>query len=455
MNPLESFTLRPSSAFSSYDDNVASKENQFRPIPAAASMITGTIRQDWSGGRPRPVVDPEAGLGIRASPFEPLIQDRNLPKCGTISPLSSEEYRAWIHARSSSPSSQTAATQDTATSSRILLPKECNIVVEDDDDDENSWKLRYLQSEMERTKTRMSMLALMEEKRQMRIRLLTLEAMLNTKRSHCTYSAPDDAADEMNESIASEADNQVSNDTPDAAVGDPSNQVPSVESKETVFLAQDDDGSKAEMCQEALNYVNTTRGGHVSTSMESESLPDVFQLDSERFSSSLDTTLSEIEQASLDAGAAESVHEQGSDLEGTTAANESSAEPDDMASVADNPLADARDADDPIVLAPEPIPDTRITRSCVRKNDPEPASSSKPDKEVTLVSSETVSTETMGRKDDLVEIEGGTVEALISDEQIEKKASPKKKGKRKRTMNSDLLTSFQAPALKKRTRRRT
>lgn len=80
----ESFTLCPSTC----DDG-----NENRVIP-------GTIRGDWKTGDDRRFeIIPEAGLGIRAAPFEPSVSDRNLPTSGTITPLNSEEYRAWVQSR--------------------------------------------------------------------------------------------------------------------------------------------------------------------------------------------------------------------------------------------------------------------------------------------------------------------------------------------------------------------
>lgn len=73
INPRESFTLCP--AFSSDGKDIESRV-----------ILPGTIRQQWETGYHRQFqIIPEAGLGIRATPFEVSVSDRNLPASGTIS----------------------------------------------------------------------------------------------------------------------------------------------------------------------------------------------------------------------------------------------------------------------------------------------------------------------------------------------------------------------------------
>ena len=73
MNLKKSFTLCP--APPSDDGN----ERKSRVIP-------GTIRRDWETREHRRFeIIPEAGLGIRALPFEATVTNRNMPVNGTIS----------------------------------------------------------------------------------------------------------------------------------------------------------------------------------------------------------------------------------------------------------------------------------------------------------------------------------------------------------------------------------
>ena len=235
MIPLKSFTLCPSSAFSAFDD--VSEENHH-------SVIPGTIRQDFE--RPRPIVDPEAGLGIRASPFEPLIQDRNLPKSGTISPLTTEEYEAWTQWR-----------EDMHFRSSHNPPYR----VSSNGNNESRRQLPYLQSEMSRKQVRMNTLVLMEEKPQMRIKMLGFEAALHLEGSKNTES-PDSAAENR------------------------------------AFINCD-----VSIENENLNFENAAHGGWASKSLNiSDSLPDEIQLDgsSEQLSSCLDTTTSVVDGKTLE-----------------------------------------------------------------------------------------------------------------------------------------------------------
>jgi len=55
-------------------------------------VIPGALLEDWKLPSREPCPAPRA---IRASPFEPFIHKRNLPKDGTISPLKMDEYYAW------------------------------------------------------------------------------------------------------------------------------------------------------------------------------------------------------------------------------------------------------------------------------------------------------------------------------------------------------------------------
>lgn len=83
MNLRESFTLCP--AFSTSETNDTNKQSR---------VISGTIRQDWeTTDNRRFEIIPEAGLGIRATPFEVALSDRNLPVNGTISTAYLESQR--------------------------------------------------------------------------------------------------------------------------------------------------------------------------------------------------------------------------------------------------------------------------------------------------------------------------------------------------------------------------
>lgn len=82
MNLRESFTLCPAFPSESDDENKQSR------------VIAGTIRQDWeTTDNRRFEIAPESGLGIRATPFEVALSDRNLPINGTISTAYLETQR--------------------------------------------------------------------------------------------------------------------------------------------------------------------------------------------------------------------------------------------------------------------------------------------------------------------------------------------------------------------------
>jgi hypothetical protein len=67
------------------------------PRPASAGnlpvMIPGTLLQTWMKPS-RQHYSHQAPRAFRASPFEPLVHQRNLPKSGTITPLKMDEYYA-------------------------------------------------------------------------------------------------------------------------------------------------------------------------------------------------------------------------------------------------------------------------------------------------------------------------------------------------------------------------
>jgi hypothetical protein len=56
-------------------------------------MIPGTLLQTWMKPS-RQNYSRQAPRAFRASPFEPLVHQRNLPKSGTITPLKMDEYYA-------------------------------------------------------------------------------------------------------------------------------------------------------------------------------------------------------------------------------------------------------------------------------------------------------------------------------------------------------------------------
>lgn len=396
MNPVKSFTLCPSSAFSVLDDG--SKENHH-------SVIPGTIRQDF--GRPRPIVNPEAGLGIRASPFEPLIQDRNLPKSGTISPFKSEEYEAWMRLRGDMHSR----------SSHNPLAEPC-YRVSGNGNNESSWKLRYLQSEMSRTQTRMNMLALMEEKRQMRIKMLGLEAALQLERSENAESknskqSPESAA-ENNPSISYDVSNE----------------------------------------NEKLEYVNVTRGGRASKSLyRNESLQDETQLDgiSERLLSCLNTTTSTVDSNDLEKAFVDEDENENTNRSVDQAINKSSIEANAFG------VIDTLQTNPPVTH--EPPPSVIMTRSHHRRKDAEhKLHDASPEKLETLAEKENVARvsldhvdyTTIKSEDDSnkidAKIERIQAEAALPNYSIgvqsETNTSSTEKQKRKRNMMGNLISSI-------------
>jgi len=207
MNPRESFTLCPSRAFCSNGDN-GGKEN---------CVIPGTIRRDWKTGDVRRFeINPEAGLGIRAAPFEPSVNDRNLPTSGTISPLNFEEYQAWIQTRQGKP------VVGVLSRTRDLLLAEHPYLV--DENGEDAWKLRYLQSEMSKTQSRMAVMHLLDERRRMRIQMLELEAQLheartNRQQSVCRTLSGLEVAEERQEVEADDSNNEAKDPVDEDKVG--------------------------------------------------------------------------------------------------------------------------------------------------------------------------------------------------------------------------------------------
>jgi hypothetical protein len=212
MNPQQSFTLCPSTS-----DN----EN---------GVIPGTIRKDWRTTNDRRFdICPEAGLGIRAAPFELAVSDRDLPRSGTITPLDSHEYRAWVESRQGKPLSCTFPTTPN--------PFEEQNHLEEEENGDSLWKQRYLESEMSRKESRLAVLYLLEERRRMQLRMLSLEEQLHEARSqqqrtNGAQGESDFPVEETNETLANDdegnsgvdhsgapaADKIASNDENDAVV---------------------------------------------------------------------------------------------------------------------------------------------------------------------------------------------------------------------------------------------
>lgn len=73
------------------------KQSACLPPPASTGnlpvMIPGTLLQTWMKPS-RQNYSHQAPRAFRASPFEPLVHQRNLPKSGTITPLKMDEYYA-------------------------------------------------------------------------------------------------------------------------------------------------------------------------------------------------------------------------------------------------------------------------------------------------------------------------------------------------------------------------
>jgi hypothetical protein len=78
---------------------LSSRAKQIANLPRPAStgnlpvMIPGTLLQTWMKPS-RQNYSHQAPRAFRASPFEPLVHQRNLPKSGTITPLKMDEYYA-------------------------------------------------------------------------------------------------------------------------------------------------------------------------------------------------------------------------------------------------------------------------------------------------------------------------------------------------------------------------
>jgi hypothetical protein len=365
-----------------YDDDVSNENKQ--------SVFDGTIRQDF--GRPRPLVNPQAGLGIRASPFEPLIRDRNLPKSGTISPLNTEEYKAWRESR-----------QDESQLNNPLASEQCHRV---GDNDENSWKLRYLKSEIARTQTRMNTLALKEEKLQMRIEILGLQAELYLERKQSTIKLPDDVT-----KMEYPVDCDVSNES------------------------------------ETLNFINVTRGSCPWNSVGSstDSLPDASELDRSA-NDGLECCVKKA-TSTLDNEILDLVVKQ---AEGSTEAT--------ALVVSDTVETNQSESHK------EQVPSVRMTRSCGQQEDAEIK-----EKDVTAEISETLAEGTVARvridDHDVVTSDNSKMQVSKADDKVETDPveavsllSPGYSvdgmnkcatGKGKCKLNGNVVASFQAPPLKK------
>ncbi|CAB9499012.1 expressed unknown protein [Seminavis robusta] len=91
-----------------------------------------------------------APRAIRATPFEPMIDQRNM-KDGVVSPLLLEEYSAWNGGRSI-------------------------VTFRSSDNEEHSWRRRCMLSELARLDARKRTLHVMEENRQLRIQMINQQA---------------------------------------------------------------------------------------------------------------------------------------------------------------------------------------------------------------------------------------------------------------------------------------
>jgi hypothetical protein len=142
MNLCESFTLCPASPSN------GGNERQNRVIP-------GTIRRDWGSTREhrRFEIIPEAGLGIRASPFEMTVTTRNMPVNGTISTSYLEMQRRLppMQARyEQHGASQSMLMQENQPPPQIIVLNECHdqlaVVNNRDNNDESSIESSFTDS---------------------------------------------------------------------------------------------------------------------------------------------------------------------------------------------------------------------------------------------------------------------------------------------------------------------
>lgn len=155
--------------------------------------------------RPTCALDPDSGLGFRASPFEPMVHQRNLPSSGIISPLDSSEYRAWKSREGVDTVATEASPVDSQQNDEDQKRNLVGLVVETDkwpdfDDglsleENDGWKERFLKSEVLRTQTRIHMIHLLEENRKLRVKTVALEAELfEERKTNGRPSEPNDPA---------------------------------------------------------------------------------------------------------------------------------------------------------------------------------------------------------------------------------------------------------------------
>jgi len=144
---------------------------------------------------------------IRASPFEPVVSDRNMPT-GRISPLPSSEYDAWVAQRMENrrpvslhnEGNESSVIGNTANRLSTLIDEESQLSNgrttqlsstakegrrkgdKKIGKKRNTLLTRYLKSEASRTQSRMDVLKLIEQNRKLRVEVLALKAALHFER---------------------------------------------------------------------------------------------------------------------------------------------------------------------------------------------------------------------------------------------------------------------------------
>jgi len=164
-------------------------------------MIPGTASLLLNWEKPSRNRQDQAPRAFRASPFEPLIHQRNLPKCGTITPLKMDEYYAnqqqqqlhhyqnlgyystTTHRASTSPASDTSRPPV----SEIRIPRaavpstsmDSNATIATMVPEPTDWQSLYLESQRCQQVVQDQADSMLKENRQLKRNMIELQRRLN------------------------------------------------------------------------------------------------------------------------------------------------------------------------------------------------------------------------------------------------------------------------------------
>lgn len=169
------------------------KTSSTTAVAAAAGPIPGTWGMTMSSQNPGRLTS----RTIRATPFEPLVHQRKLPKDGTISPLRINEYYAYQQERLKLPSLHTAGSGDVPPVQEIRIPTPqyqddssiCSAV--GDTATEEHYKNLYFCSQRELHASEETVARVMEENRLLKRRLIEMQKQLFSISRNRRFLAPE------------------------------------------------------------------------------------------------------------------------------------------------------------------------------------------------------------------------------------------------------------------------